>query len=177
MRRLLCGLVATGALLIQQQAFAQPQCATTTDETAFEVEALKSEMMVLATGCHDDDQYNAFIRRYQADLQRSEHEIDAYFKRTYGAHAQQQHDAYITSLANAQSDQGLTQGTDFCPRNAALFTEAMSLQNPEELPAYVAGKDLVPASLGTCSAPPVHTVATRGRGHVTHASPKKHTKS
>ena len=42
------------------------------DQSAFEIQALRSELMVLATGCHDDEQYNAFIRRYQSDLQGNE---------------------------------------------------------------------------------------------------------
>ena len=42
------------------------------EQPVFDVEALKSEMMVLATACHDDAQYNAFIERYQPSLMATE---------------------------------------------------------------------------------------------------------
>lgn len=152
MKRGMIGFAAASAMLVQQGA-AFASCVSPADQSAFEIEALKSEMMVLATGCHDDEQYNAFIRHYQADLQQGEHRIAAYFRRTYGSHGQQQHDAYITSLANAESDQGLAMGSDFCSRNAALFSEAMSLPSTADLASYAAGKNIVPASLGTCTEP------------------------
>lgn len=131
------------------------------EQPVFNVEALKSEMMVLATACHDDAQYNAFIQRYQPTLMANEHALDNYFKHEYGRHAQTEHDSYITSLANAQADEGLKQGTDFCPRNAALFEEAMALDGPTDLPQFAAGQDLLPASLGSCQAP-VSTPAPTG---------------
>jgi hypothetical protein len=123
------------------------------EQSVFDVEALKSEMMVLATACHDDAQYNAFIERYQPTLVANEHALDNYFRREYGRRGQSEHDSYITSLANAQADVGLQQGTDFCPRNAALFEEAMALDGPTDLSQFAAGQDLVPASLGSCQAP------------------------
>ena len=134
------------------------------EQPVFDVEALKSEMMVLATACQDDAQYNAFIERYQPALLANEHALDGYFRREYGRRAQVEHDDYVTSLANAQSDAGLKQGTDFCPRNAALFEQAMALESAAELPQFAAGQDLVPASLGSCqaaAAPPVRRVIRR----------------
>jgi len=123
------------------------------EQPVFDVEALKSQMMVLATACHDDSQYNAFIRRYQAALMSNEHALDAYFHRVYGRRGQAEHDAFITNLANAQSDEGLKQGTDFCPRNDTLFTEAMALEGASDLPQFAAGQDLIPPSLASCQAP------------------------
>ena len=145
------------------------------DQPVFDVEALKSEMMVLATACHDDAQYNAFIQRYQPTLVANEHALDNYFRREYGRRRQVEHDSYITSLANAQADEGLKQGTDFCPRNASLFDAAMALDGPTDLPQFAAGQDLVPASLGSCqspaaAAPTMRTVRTRTASKKTTAS-------
>jgi hypothetical protein len=123
------------------------------EQPVFDVEALKSEMMVLATACHDDAQYNAFIERYQPSLMATERALDSYFRREYGRSGQTEHDRYITSLANAQADDGLKLGTDFCPRNAALFDEVMALDNAAELSQFAAGQDLVPVSLGSCQEP------------------------
>lgn len=131
------------------------------EQPVFEVAALKSEMMVLATSCHDDAQYNAFIRRYQPSLMANERALDSYFKRVYGRRGQNEHDSFVTSLANAQADEGLKQGTDFCPRNAVLFEEAMALDHENDLPQFAAGKDVLPASVGACEAPqPVRPATT-----------------
>ena len=164
MRPSLLPAIAAASCLALSTVHAASRCA---DESVFNIEALKSEMMVLATACHDDSQYNAFITRFQPELIANEHQLDAYFKREYGRQGQVQHDSFITNLANAQSDVGLKQGTDFCPRNATLFQEAMAV-NSTELPSFAAGKDLVPASLETCSggaaAPsrePVHRVVRK----------------
>lgn len=139
------------------------------DQPVFDVEALKSQMMVLATSCHDDSQYNAFIRRYQPSLVANEHALDGYFRRVYGRRGQAEHDAFITNLANAQSDDGLKQGMDFCPRNSTLFTEAMALEGPGDLPQFAAGQDLLPASLGSCQEPaPVEHKRVVPKRRVTH---------
>ncbi len=165
MHRLLLGLAAVGALALQP-ALAQPQCASPVDQSAFEVQALRSELMVLAMGCHDDDRYNAFMRRYQPDLMSNEKAIDAYFKRAYGRSAQTEHDRFVTDLANAISREGTRLGGDFCPRNGAVFTEVMALHSTSDLADYAAGKDLVPNTLNICTAAvqahaPVHTVAKK----------------
>ena len=138
--------IAAACCLGLSAAQAAPACP---EMPVFNIEALKSEMMVLATACHDDSQYNAFIERFHPELLANEHRLDEYFKRVYGRRGQAEHDSFITSLANAQSDEGLKQGTDFCPRNATLFEEAMVVTSPE-LPSFAAGKDVLPATLGGC---------------------------
>jgi len=59
-----------------------------------------------------------------------------------------------TSLANSDAHSAHVIGNDFCPRNATVFSEVMALRGPADLPAYAAGKDLVPADLGACDAAP-----------------------
>ncbi|MDR3537092.1 MAG: hypothetical protein P4L71_11390 [Acetobacteraceae bacterium] len=165
MHRLLLGMAAIGALALQP-ALAQRQCTSPVDQSAFEVQALRSELMVLAMGCHDDDRYNAFMRRFQPDLMANEKAIDAYFKRAYGRSAQTEHDRFVTDLANAISREGTQLGGDFCPRNGAVFAEVMALHSTTELADYAAGKDLVPNTLDICTAAiPAHAPA--------HAAAKK----
>jgi hypothetical protein len=149
MRRLLSSLAAV-SLLTVQQAQAQLQCLQPQERSIVEVAALRSELMVLATGCRQDDRYNAFIRKYQADLQGNERAVGDVFKRLYGKRAQQEHDRFTTDLANGESSAGMHLGTDFCARNSILFSEVMALPNAMELPAYAAGKDLVPATVEMC---------------------------
>jgi hypothetical protein len=168
MRSLVYGL-ATAGLLMAQQSLAQQQCPSTTDQLMFEMQALKSELMVLATSCAKSSQYNAFVNRYQAGLAANEQAFQDYFKRRYGKQGQRELDSYVTALANAQSDGGMRLGSDFCPRNSAIFDEVLGLRGPGDLPQYAASKDLVPASLGACTEPPPPaTPAKRGRTRTAH---------
>ncbi len=152
MRRLLSTLAAM-SLLASQQAYAQLECLRPPERSLVEVAALRSQLMVLATGCHQDDRYNAFIRKFQADLMGNEKAVGDVFKRIYGKRAQQEHDRFTTDLENGESSTGMHLGTDFCDRNSMLFQEVMALRGADDLPAYAAGKDLVPATVDVC--PPV----------------------
>jgi len=151
MHRLLSSLAIVGALTVQQaQAEAQLQCLAPEERAAVDVAALRSQLMVLATGCHQDDRYNAFIRKYQPDLVGNEKAIDDIFKRKFGKRAQQEHDRFTTELANVEFSTGMRLGSDFCEHNGLIFPEVMSLRSPAELTAYAAGKDLVPATVEMC---------------------------
>jgi hypothetical protein len=153
MRRLLSSLAAV-SLLAAQQAHAELDCLQPHERSVVEVAALRSQLMVLATGCQQDDRYNAFIRKYQSDLMGNEKAVGDVFKRIYGKRAQQEHDRFTTDLANGESSAGMHLGTDFCQRNGMLFTEVMALHSADELPPYAAGKDLVPTTLDVCPPPP-----------------------
>lgn len=149
MRRALLSLAVAGSL-ISQQASAQLQCLSPAERATMDVQALRSEMMVLATGCADDTQYNAFVERYRAALQANEHEIDAWFKRHYGRGAQAAHDRFVTELANELSSEGSHLGSDFCPRNGLIFHQAMALQGEAQLASFAAGQNLIPPMLDVC---------------------------
>jgi hypothetical protein len=159
MRRLIAGLVAplifASPILAARAALAQMdmRCLSSNERSAVAVAALRSELMVLATACHDDDQYNAFIRKYQPDLLGNEAAIGDLLKREYGRRAQAEHDRFTTEMANAESSAGMRLGEDFCAHDGMLFNEVMALESPSELGAYAAGKDLVPSTLQTCPAP------------------------
>jgi hypothetical protein len=160
MRRVVSAVVAL-TMLSAQPVLAQQQCTSVSDQSAFEIQALRSELMVLATGCHDDDNYNAFIRRFQADLQGNERAINSYFQHRYGRAAQVEHDKFVTDLANAISRQGSDLGGDFCPRNGLIFHEVLALQSATELADFAAGKDLVPASVEICAPMPSSAATVR----------------
>jgi hypothetical protein len=149
MRRLLSGLAAIG-LLATQQAQAELGCLSPPERSAVEVAALRSQLMVLATGCQEDNSYNAFIHKYQPDLLSNEHALDDIFKHKFGRRGQQEHDRFTTDLANAESTAGLKLGTDFCAHNGMIFREVMALQSAADLASYAAGKDLVPAAADVC---------------------------
>ena len=167
MRRLLSSLAAV-SLLTVQQAHAQLDCLQTQERSVVEVAALRSELMVLATGCRQDERYNSFIRKYQADLMGNERAVGDVFKRMYGKRAQQEHDRFTTDLANGESSAGMHLGTDFCARNSVIFSEVMALRSAAELPAYAKGKDLVPATVDLCpqvAQAPAHRQAAASKNH------------
>jgi hypothetical protein len=149
MRRLLSGIAAV-SVLVSQQAYAQLDCLQPQERSAVEVAALRSELMVLATGCRQDERYNAFVRKYQADLIGNEKAVGEIFRRMFGKRGQQEHDRFTTDLANGESSAGTRLGTEFCERNSLLFSEVMALHSPAELATYAAGKDLVPTSIDVC---------------------------
>ena len=126
------------------------RCADPADRAAFDVVGLKSEMMVLAISCKRNDDYNAFVRRFQALLTRADADLGRYFSRAYGHGGQRAQDAYVTALANGQSDEGMRLGSDFCPHNAAVFDEVKAVGSETDLPAFAAGKAVVPDVPGAC---------------------------
>jgi hypothetical protein len=134
-------------------AAAQP-CARPVDVTAFDVASLKSKLMVTALTCNQQDRYNDFVRRFRADLLTHERSLRAYFARAFGGRAQREHDDYITSLANTQSQAGISQGTLFCQQNVSVFSEVMALANGPALASYAASKHLMqPIEVIACPAP------------------------
>lgn len=158
MTRQLSVFVCLG-FLISTSVSAQTRCSSPTDQSAFDVGALKSELSVLAVGCSDEDDYNRFVERYRTELVARDGEVNAWFRRTYGRAAQAHYDSYITLLANAQSETGLHQGTDFCPRLKPMFAEAMALPNSTVLAQFAAAKDLIPDAAGSCEATSVAPVS------------------
>ncbi len=127
---------------------------TVTDQQAFEVSGLKSELMVTALSCHEQDKYNAFVAKFHPDLIAEESVLNSYFSRAYGRGAQTAHDDYITQLANVQAEGGLKAGVAFCEQHQSMFDEVSALDNAHDLSGYAEGKDIVqPASFTTCSAP------------------------
>ena len=171
MRRFVSAVAAL-TLLSAQPVLAEQQCSSVSDQSAFEIQALRSELMVLATGCHDDTQYNAFIHRYQSDLQANERAISAYFQHRYGKMGQTEHDRFVTELANAMSRQGSDLGGDFCPRNGLIFNEVLALPSPAVLTEYAAGKDLVPGSVQICEPMPSSAASVRKAAAVTSKKKK-----
>ena len=149
MRSTLSFIVAM-SLLVSSASAASTRCASPTDQAAFEIGSLKSELSVLAVGCSNEDGYNAFVNRYRSRLVEEDRVVNAWFSRTYGRGAQSHYDSYITLLANEQSQVGLRQGSDFCPRLQQIFTEVMALPDASVLAQYAAAKDLMPPDMGAC---------------------------
>ncbi len=149
MRRLLPTLAILGAFAASP-AMALPQCAAPADQAIFEVQALRSRFVVLATGCPNDAAYSAFVGKYKTALLANDQVMTAWFKKRYGARGQFEHDQFVTDLTNAMSSDSTRQGSDFCAHDGLMFSEVMALPSGNDLPAYAAAKDLIPASVQVC---------------------------
>ena len=161
MRAWVCGLVAVS--MVAGQAQAASQCARPAEKTAFQVAGLKSQLMVTALSCAAQDKYNAFVVRFRPNLVAQDRALSGYFGRAFGRRAQQQHDDYVTSLANQQSMDGTRMGNAFCHQSVGMFDEVMALSKPTDLPGYASGKSLAqPIAVVDC---PV--TVTRTRSHST----------
>jgi hypothetical protein len=153
MRRLnlIAALFFGSALTATASVATAAQCSSVADQSAYEVLSLRTQMILLATKCGRDQDYNKnFIVRFQPTLQANEREILAYFRRLYGGAGQGKKDTFSTELVNVMSQQANTQGAEFCPRATMIISEMNSLRSMDELPAYAAVKDLGPAGTSMC---------------------------
>jgi len=165
-------LSAFASVLMISQPVLASTCTQPQDVAALKVASLKSELMVTAITCSDSSGYNKFMAKFQPDLVAHERNLLAYFVRAYGRGGQKQHDDYITSLANAESNDGLSRGTNLCLTNEPMFDEVMALPSGADLPDYAAGKNLAqPLVAVSCADVPVEAVVkprvrSRYRSHV-----------
>lgn len=159
---------ALALLMTATQAMAVPSaCTRPADRTAFDTVGLKSELMVTALACKQQDKYNEFMRTYKPTVAAEEKNLNAYFKRVYGRQYQKAYDDYISNLANVQSDSSLKSGTAFCSEFETMFDEVMSLHDGSELPDYANSQAIAqPIAFATCSDNPGKP--TRSRHHSSH---------
>ena len=148
----LFGAAAALSLAFAPAAQAVQRCGSDTDQAVFELEALKTELMVVATTCKgaNEDRYNAFVTRFRPALVESNRALGQYFARVHGRNGQKQNDIFITELANARSNVARQLGGDYCARNSGLFEEVMALPAVTDLPAYAATKDLLSSGVTAC---------------------------
>ncbi|MCQ4161292.1 hypothetical protein NON00_15330 [Roseomonas sp. GC11] len=117
------GLAASIALPATAQTCLQPA-----EQAALAVRALQSQLMVVALSCGQHDDYNAFVTRNKQELGTAWRQVAGHFRRVHGGAGQRELDNYITTLANAQSQEGIRQGSHFCQNAAPLFRQALAQQ-------------------------------------------------
>lgn len=139
--------------LVAQPVLAQSRgrCLQPAERVAFDVGALKSQLMVIALTCNAHERYNAFVLRYRPQLVAEERVQTRYFGRAGGRRAQ---DDYITNLANHQSQQGIRRGTLFCQEQTPLFDRVMAIRNVQDLGQFASGNQQPTImTLAVCGAP------------------------
>lgn len=171
MRKLLTATLAVALLAGPAGA----QCLRPAEQNALDVTWLKSQLMVTSLSCQKQDQYNAFIRRFQPEMAAQDRAMNAYFTRTGGRRAAAARDDYVTQLANSQSQTSLKQGTQFCDRNVAIFDEVMALRDAHELGDFAAAKGIVqPINATSCTGLPEPVAPTRSTAAPKSKAPARH---
>jgi hypothetical protein len=168
LRLLIAGAAAIG---IAGPAIAQ-SCVPASERAAFDVRALQSQLMVAALTCNRDADYNAFVRKFQRDLAGSYNTIQGHFRRTAGGGHQRALDGFITQLANEQSQDGIRQGSQFCPNVTPLFQVALAQPNVASLAELTVDRNVLnPMSAPACPDRAATTVAARSSS--TRAAPPR----
>jgi hypothetical protein len=100
------------------------------------------------------DRYNDFVLRFQPELMQQERALTAYFNRSFGRRGQQEHDDYITSLANTQSEVGIKLGTLYCQQSVGLFDAVLALPQGATVASFAADREFdQPITLVVCVTP------------------------
>jgi hypothetical protein len=155
---LACSALAASALPVN----AAQTCTSEADQSAYEVLSLRTQMILLATKCGRDQDYNKnFIVRFQPALQANERTVLAYFRRVYGGSGQARKDQFSTELVNVMSHEANMQGGEFCARATMIINEMGSLRSMDELTQFAAVKDLSPIGTSMCPAGAARSAAPR----------------
>jgi len=148
-----------------------PICGQPEEINAFRIVGLQTQLMQIALSCSRDDSYNAFVRKFQPQLETQRTILESFFTRAYGrrqSHAL--YDQYITQLADAESQYNLASGVDFCSLSKATLDQVASLSSTDDLAKVVAKVPVQQAmdveTCGTPGAPPA-TLRTKPLKHRT----------
>jgi len=150
------------ALLAALPAAAQTRCATAEERIAFEIRALRTELMVAWLSCRALPgrdflpQINGFLQRHRADLQRHDVAFAGHFQRIYGPQqGRVALDRYMTSLANDYSRQSMGDA-NFCDEQVQLF-QVVEAIDPRDLTSFAGERARVHSQLvspAACASPP-----------------------
>jgi len=87
---------------------------------------MQQRLMVAALSCGESQSYNSFVRSYQPELQASDKNLQAYFRRVNGKTGTADYHAYKTRLANSSSMAVINDMTGYCASAKASFEQALS---------------------------------------------------
>ena len=138
----LCGVMIAGPALANA-------CLRPEERSAIELRALRSYLMVAALQCRTGqsynapDGYNAFLRRFGADLTAADRVAASHFQRAYGGASRGGRlDQYNTNLANEHSQDALRSGSFFC-RDAEPLFRVVVQTSATDLPRLVNERNII----------------------------------
>ncbi|MBX6376727.1 MAG: hypothetical protein IRZ13_21175 [Acetobacteraceae bacterium] len=150
-RSLLAGLGALAVASSPALAAPEPACLRPPEQTALELRALQSRLMVGAVACRQEDAYNAFVRRFQRELGSAYNQAEGHFRRIHGGQGRTRFNQFDTQLANAQSEENNRHGAFFCRDTQVFFREAMALDSAQLAKFGVERNIVLPYEAPTCS--------------------------
>lgn len=103
-------------------------CARPADMNALKTAAMQQRLMVAALSCGESQSYNNFVRSYQTELQASDKNLQAYFKRVNGKTGTADYHAYKTRLANSSSMAVINDSVGYCASAKAQFEQALDMK-------------------------------------------------
>jgi hypothetical protein len=103
-------------------------CKRTADEKSVYMRALQTNLMVAALTCNSSEQYNNFIHQFQTVLIKDSKQLQAYYKKRHGRAGASELNAFITHLANDESQRSIQEGSaQYCDESGKLFTAVLAL--------------------------------------------------
>ena len=159
-RFVLTATVIGAALMLPGQVSAADQvCKHSADEKSVYVRALQTNLMVSALTCNISDQYNTFIHQFQPVLIKDAKQLTSYYKKRHGKTGTTELNAFVTHLANDDSQHSIQVGqTEYCDAAAKLFTAVLALK-PNEIEDYATTQDVPPDAPVKACAKPVSAAA------------------
>ncbi len=139
------GVLAAGAALTPVHAAGED---ATSDHASVHTRKLQTELMVSALYCGQQARYNAFVRQFEDELVTSGRQLKALFVSQHGSrHAVPALDAFLTRLANQESQRRLTLGNQYCRDARNLFAKVLTLPN-RQLIAFATTRASTPLPSG-----------------------------
>jgi hypothetical protein len=115
-------------------------CLRPGDEAALNSKALQSELMVSALACEEAARYNAWVRRFQAEIAANGVVLKRIFRQAYGTAGDTRLGQFVTVLANEAATRSAVEKAEFCVGAARVLDRVLAMTGPEFL-AYVAGPE------------------------------------
>jgi hypothetical protein len=109
-------------------------CISQRERQAYEVYALRTEVLVGAQSCRMTDRFNIFATKFTRELTSEGRALRSHYLKTYGKGGDKALDDFVTRMANNSFVEGSGTG-NLCATTTALFEDVMALP-VGELAAY-----------------------------------------
>jgi hypothetical protein len=108
-------------------------CISQRERQAYEVYALRTEVLVGAQSCRMTDRFNIFATKFTRELTTEGRALRSHYLKTYGKGGDKALDDFVTQIANSSFVEGSS--GNLCAATTAIFDDVLAL--PEgQLAAY-----------------------------------------
>jgi hypothetical protein len=101
-------------------------CITPRERQAYEVYALRTQVLVGAQSCRMTDRFNVFAMKFTRELTSEGRELRTHYLKAYGKGGDKALDDFVTQIANASFVEG-SGGGNLCGATTAIFDDVMAL--------------------------------------------------